>query len=93
MFVCNSENYVRLITYWNFSFPHSGVRIGSHLASGRAPPTPPWDPTDTNRAQRDETASHFPRLGVLSAQRSGNTVSSRLPLKDRSSGHEEEHVP
>jgi hypothetical protein len=77
-FGCNPENYVRLITYWSFSFTHSGMRIGSHLASGRASPAPPLEPGNANPDQLDWKGSHFPGIGVPSAQQSAVIASSHL---------------
>jgi hypothetical protein len=51
------------------------------------------DPKNAIRAQRDETASHFSGIGVLSAQRSSDIVSLHLPLKYRSSSHGLEQMP
>jgi hypothetical protein len=92
-FGCNPKNYVPTITYWLSSFNLFCGRC--RLAPPQRSPHParPRDPTNASRAQRGETVGHFPRIGVLSAQRNSDIVSSQLPLKDRSSSHEEEYVP
>src|SRR5258705_12893360 len=54
---------------------------------------PPLNAANANRADLDNTKSHFPRIGVLSAQRTGDSISNYRRLKYRSCSHEAEQMP
>ena len=67
--------------------------LPAHTGLGSPSAGPPLNPANANRAYLDNTKSHFPRIGVLSAQRTGDTVSNYRRLKYRSCSHEEEQMP
>src|ERR1700704_5223418 len=67
--------------------------LPAHTGLGSPSAGPPLNPANANRAYLDNTESHFPRIGVLSAQRTGDTVSNYRRLKYRSCSHEEEQMP
>jgi hypothetical protein len=52
-----------------------------------------FESCECNPAYLDNTESHFPRIGVPSAQRTGDTVSIYRRLKYRSCSPEEEQMP
>jgi hypothetical protein len=84
---CNAENYVPSATYRLARLTRFGAR--HRLAVSALP----LNPRKANPAQRDETASHFPRIGVPSAQQHGDIVSSHLRLKYKTHSRQEEQMP
>jgi hypothetical protein len=80
---CNAENYVPPATYLLGALTRSETRHWLTLIQRSLSLF--LNPTKAKPAQLDDTASHFIRIGVPSAQRSGRTVSRSGLVK----GHDE----